>query len=179
MSLDQVIFNAIHGLAGKSRLIDLLGIFLADYLGYFLLAGALYLIFSEKDWRKRCQSLLFTALTIILSRGLFTEIIRFFYNRQRPFAVLGFPPLINHEMAASFPSGHAAFYFALALAIFYLASRVWGWRFLGAALVIGLARVFVGVHWPLDILAGLLVALISFYLVKLLFKRTGVDPAPL
>ncbi len=169
--LDEYFFNLIHGLAGKSRVLDLLGIFLADYLGYLLILTALYLIFSQKDWRIRCQFFLFTVLTIIFSRGLLTELIRYFYHRPRPFLVLDFIPLVNHDAASAFPSGHAAFYFALAAAVFYLLGRSWGWRFIVGALLIGIARVYAGVHWPLDIVGGLLVALSGLFIVKYLFKH--------
>jgi undecaprenyl-diphosphatase len=171
MGLNQAIFNLIHGLAGRNRLIDLLGIFFSDYFGYLLLAAVLYLIFSQKDWRKRYRDFLFVALTAILSRGLFTEIIRFFYNHPRPFVALGFNPLVTKDITPSFPSGHAAFYFALVIPVFYLISRKWGWYLLGGAFLLGLARIFVGVHWPLDILGSLLVAAASFYIVKILFKK--------
>lgn len=172
--IDLQLFNLINGLAGKSRVLDLLGIFLADYLGYFLILLALYLIFSRStDWRIRYQSLLFTVLALILARGILTEIIRFFYNRPRPFAALEITPLLSHEAVASFPSGHAAFYFALALAVFYFLDRSWGWKLIGAAFLIGLARVFVGIHWPLDIVGGLVMALLSVWLIITLFpKRT-------
>ncbi len=172
--MDQSLFLLIHSWAGKSRVLDLLGIFLADYLGYFLIFIALYLFFSKSaasDWRIRLQRFLFTVLVLILSRGLFTEIIRYFYHKPRPFLVLDFVPMVNHDANWAFPSGHAAFYFALAAAVFYLMGRSWGWRFMLGALLIGIARVFAGVHWPLDIIAGLLVALASFFIVKYIFKR--------
>lgn len=173
--MDQSIFLFIHGLAEKNRFLDWLGILLADYLAYVLILAAIYLIFSQKEWRRRYQTLSFIILTLVLSRGLLTEIIRYFYYRPRPFMVFDFTPLVNHDTAAAFPSGHAAIYFALAICVFYLINRTWGWRFLVAALLMGGARIFVGVHWPLDILGGLLVALISFLVVKRLFK--GLTPA--
>ena len=106
-----------------------------------------------------------TALSLILSRGIITELIRFIFLRQRPFEVLGIQPLINHPVGSSLPSGHAAFYFALGLAVFYM-NKKWGWRFLAAVLIIGLARIFVGVHWPMDIIVGAAVGLTSALIVR-------------
>jgi len=168
--IDLQLFTLINGLTGKSRVLDLLGIFLADYLGYFLILIVLYLIFSQEDWRVRWQYLLFTVLTIILSRGLFTELARYFYDLPRPFVVLEITPLISHAATPAFPSGHAAFYFALAIATFYLINRSWGWWLMAAALLMGVARIFVGIHWPLDIIGGLVAALLSISIVKYLFK---------
>ena len=170
MNLELSVFNFIHNLAGQSVVLDWLVIFLGSYLGYFLLAGFVLMLFREKDWRARFYYCAFAVLAVILSRGLLTEIIRFFSDRPRPFAVLSFEPLINHTAAAALPSGHAAFYIALALSVF-LISKKWGWVYLFAALITGLARVIAGVHWPLDIAAGALVAALSFFVIKWALER--------
>lgn len=165
MNLDQTFFLWIHGLAGKSRLLDFLGIFLADYLGYILTVGALATIWALGDWKRRIHYFSFLALVLILSRGIFTELIRFFYHRPRPFSVLDFKPLIEGVNQGAFPSGHAAFYFALAGVVYFLDQRK-GKYFFTAAALMGLARVFVGVHWPMDIIGGALAALLSVLAVK-------------
>lgn len=164
--MDLTIFNLIHNLSGKIRLFDLFAIFLADYFGYFLALAALYVIFSgTKDWRIKSHNFLFLILSLILARGFIAETIYFFYNRVRPFAVLDFTPLVNHESLFSFPSGHATFYFTIALAALYL-NRKWGTRILIGAFILSLARVFAGVHWPSDVLGGLVVAFIGVFAAR-------------
>lgn len=169
MNFDLVLFNLIRLLADKSRLLDFLGIFLADYFGYLIFFSALVIIWYSGDWKKRIHYFSFLALTLILSRGIITELIRFFYHRPRPFMVLDFTPLIDQVNQGAFPSGHAAFYFSLGGVIWFLNKNL-GWRFAGAAALMGLARVFVGVHWPLDILGGAAVGIISVYIVYLLLE---------
>ena len=61
--------------------------------------------------------------------------------------------LINHSADNSFPSDHAALAFAVAGAIVWWRRGI-GLACLGLALLTGVARVYVGVHWPLDILAS-------------------------
>ncbi|KKU77189.1 MAG: Bacitracin transport permease protein BcrC [Parcubacteria group bacterium GW2011_GWA2_47_8b] len=164
--MDSSVFNAIHSIAGQFGILDALIVFFAKYFGYFLVLGAAIFIYKEKDWHKRFYYFALSVLTIIISRGILAEIIRFFYFRARPFAALGFEPLVNHSAtAASFPSGHAAFYFALALAMISIDKKR-GWIYLAGAALIGLARVAAGVHWPSDILAGAIVGLISFLVVE-------------
>ena len=82
---------------------------------------------------------------------------------------LDFTPLIEPVNQGAFPSGHAAFYFSLA-GVIWLLNKNLGWRFAGAAALMGLARVFVGVHWPLDILGGAAAGIISVYIVYLLLE---------
>ena len=166
MSFNAYFFQLIHGLSGKWWLLDWLGIFLASYLNYFLILIAVFLLIKEKNSRQRIYFFCLTGLSVILARGVFTEIIRFFYYRPRPFLALQFQSLLgNSDVAGSFPSGHATAYFALALAVFYI-NRKLGWWFLGAAFLVGLGRIFVGVHWPLDILAGAVIGLGSAFLVR-------------
>ena len=162
MSLDLAIFDGIHSLANQSKILDWLGIFLASYLPYFLVLG---LILYFIKYRANFQLFAFIALSFILSRGLIVEVIRFIYSRARPFMELDFIPLINHSGGQAFPSGHAATFFALAFAL-WLINRRWGYWYIGLASLMGLARVFVGVHWPLDIVGGVLVALLSVIVIK-------------
>lgn len=171
MTIDQTIFNLIHGLAGKWWPLDWLGIFFAQYLGYLIVLVAIFIFIKEKNWRQRIYFFALASLSVILARGLITEIIRFFYYRPRPFLALQIKPLADHDVTSSFPSGHAAAFFALVLVIFYFLKQAqdkskWGWRSLILALLIGVARIFVGIHWPSDILAGALIGLVSAFLVK-------------
>lgn len=159
---DLTLFNWIHGIAGKSRLLDFLGIFLADYSGYIVAFAAIILLMAEKDLRRKFSYYAVLIFSVILSRGILTETIRFFYDRQRPFVALDFSPLV-YENSHAFPSGHSSFFFAVAGAV-WLFNRKWGWRFFIAAALIGLARVFAGVHWPSDILAGAAVGLLSAWI---------------
>lgn len=174
MSFDFLIFQIIHNLSGKFKILDWLAVFSADYFQYFLIAIAIFLVFNKtKDWRRQLFVLSVFALSAILARGLITEIIRFFYHRPRPFIVFNISPLINHDITASFPSGHMTFYFVLALTVFLL-NKKWAWFFVGGVIFMGLARIFVGVHWPSDILGGILIAVISYFFVKRIvsYKKT-------
>jgi undecaprenyl-diphosphatase len=161
--------ESLFGLARRSFLLDGAGVFLAEYLIYFLVAGIAVFIFTEKSSRRRW--FVFAALTLsaILSRGILTEAIRFFYPRPRPFEVLGLTPLFTENLNNSFPSGHATFIFALAMALWFF-NRRWGTWYLVLAFAVGIARVFAGVHWPADILGGAAIGAVSAFLVHVLLR---------
>lgn len=173
MILDDSIFGAIHSLAGQSKFLDSLGVFLASYLPYFLVLGFLIFILRQKKFSEKVFTFLFAGLTVILSRGLITETTRFFYNRLRPFAVLNFNPLISAETNNSFPSGHAAFFFGLAAVVFYFNKKLGTW-FLVLTLLNGFARIFVGVHWPSDVLGGAIIGVVSFFAIKIMVKNPKI-----
>lgn len=168
-------FQILHGLAGQSKSLDWLIIFLGNYSAYVFGLLALYWLWTEKNWRQRLYKFAFVLLTLILSRGILTPIIRAFHPRPRPFEVLNFLPLINHESGNSIPSGHAVFFFAIAFAFYFVGQRRRGAFLFAAALVMGAARVIAGAHWPLDIVAGLLVGLVSAFVVKFLLPRTLIS----
>lgn len=168
---DQTLFQVIYGWSHRNFLADWIGVFLAQYLPYVLVLGFLYLVFKESGSRRRIYVFCEGALAVILGRGIFTEFIRFFYHHARPFDVYGFSPLIS-ESGNSFPSGHMAFFFALAVVVHYV-NRRWGiWYFVLSA-VVGVARIYVGVHWPLDIIGGVVVGLIAGFAVHALLKEYG------
>ena len=162
-ALDQSIFEAIFRFSHRSFFLDAVIVFLAQYLSYLLVLGACVLVFSEKNFRRRAFFACEILLALILSRGLITELVRFFYPHPRPFEVLAIQPLFT-ESSNSFPSGHAAFFFALALAIFFF-NRAWGTVYLALAAVNSFARILSGVHWPFDVVAGIVVGLASAYAV--------------
>ncbi|KWT97781.1 MULTISPECIES: phosphatase PAP2 family protein [unclassified Variovorax] len=77
----------------------------------------------------------------------------------RPFVLGLSPPHIEHGVRGSLPSAHASVMFTVGL-VFCLrgALRKAGMAILAIALITGWARVYVGVHFPLDVVAGLLLA---------------------
>ena len=141
-------------------------IFFAEYLGYALLLIFLILFFKNR----RRDFLVIPLLSALISRFVFTELIRLFYFRPMPFLEQGVDSLIEHATAASFPSGHAAFFFALSAGIYYYNKKAGLWFFGGSA-AIGLARIFAGVHYFTDILGGAVLGIFSFWLVDFLYKK--------
>lgn len=170
MNFDQSVFQAIHGLAGASPLMDFAAIFFARYLPYFLIVAFFIILFLERRWKRRFHNFAFVALSVILARGLFIELIRLMYFRPRPDLALAFEALISTPASSSFPSGHAAVFFALGMAL-WTTNRRMGTVFLSGAVLIAIARVFVGVHWPLDVIAGAFIGVISALIVRRLLTK--------
>lgn len=123
------------------------------------------LIFTNRHKITRFYIIFLSALSLLIARGLITEIIRFFYPRLRPFLVLNFQALITHPGSAAFPSGHAVTFFVLATIVFFV-NKKWFYYFLGGAVINALARVYVGVHWPADILAGAVLGVLTVIILQ-------------
>ncbi len=172
--MDAIIFNYLNSFAGRWQFFDAIVVFKAEYLGWWMLVGlGAFLIISAylKRNELKARKMVFTAIAAgILSRYVITEIIRFFYDRPRPFEVLDVYKLVARDGGGSFPSGHAAFFFAIAAAVF-IYYRKWGILFYLFALAMGVARVIAGVHFLSDILGGAIVGIISAYLINHLVSK--------
>jgi undecaprenyl-diphosphatase len=169
-SFNQTVFNFFYYNIPHIGFLNAIAIISAEYLPYFLVLGFFVLVYYQASWRRRVYLFCEGSLAVILSRGLITEIIRLFYKEQRPFSFYNFTPLIN-ESGWSFPSGHAAFFFALAMVIWY-ADRRWGIAYFALVTLMAIARIYVGVHWPLDVIAGAVIGIGSAMLVHWLLRES-------
>ncbi len=166
--MDLSILLTLHGLSGKSAFIDALIVFFGSQLQY-IVVGAL-LLWSLVGKNKNPVMAWGAIAAALISRLALTELVRFFYNRPRPFVALQFTPLIAHETSASFPSGHAAFFFGIAWFV-YMHDRRLSMYFFIAAILICLARIAVGIHYPTDIIGGAVVGFFGAWTTHKLAKR--------
>ncbi len=173
MNFDYYLFQKINNLAGHSWLLDRIAIFFADFFIYILVILLLLFLlvgFKEAEKKKNRLMVLFALVSAIIARYFFTEIIRWFYSRPRPFQEHQVTQLLGHDYTGSLPSGHAAFAFALAMVVYFYNKKL-GWLFFACAFLIGLARIFVGLHYPLDILAGAVIGMFSGWLIYRAFVK--------
>ena len=167
-SLDIRIFNRVNQFAGNWPWLDNLAIFFAKYFEYFLIAILILLLF--KNFKKYWLMVIKALGAATLARLIITNIIRWFWERPRPFTINEVNLLLQHEPTASFPSGHAAFYFAISTIVYFYNKKA-GLLFFLASFLISFARVFSGIHWPSDILAGLIIGIFSGWLIQKIFRK--------
>ncbi len=176
--MDYSLFLYINNLAGKWICLDAIAIFFAKYLIYFLVAGAILFFFLVSrslgkgellKKQERIRYLFLAGISVILSRLVITELIRLFWHRSRPFITHQVNLLLEHSASGSFPSGHMTFLFPLATIIYFFNKKI-GIAFFVASFFVGLARIFVGVHYPLDIIGGIIIGFLSAILVKSIIK---------
>lgn len=167
--LDVQLFHFFNSFAGQSRIFDALAVFLARYFQYpLIIIFLLFLYFSGYARPEKLRIFLITAVSSIVARFGITEIIRFFYHRPRPFLTFSVYQLLSSDNW-SFPSGHSAFFFAMATAVYFY-NKKWGIGFFIAATLMNMSRVAAGIHYPSDILGGAIIgagiAYATFYFIE-------------
>ena len=179
LNLDYNLFNSIHSFAGQSKVLDLVGIFCAKYL-IFVIGGVvlgwwlrLHKTKPTLAWplEGRRKWLIFGNISLsLLLTMLLNYILGFLKFRERPFVSLHTGRLVNPFSEKSFPSDHAAVAFAIAASVFLYDKKL-GIVLLFLALLVGLGRIYAGVHYPLDIVGGIIVGVISALFMKFFVFR--------
>ncbi len=158
-SLDSYLFRLANGVWVCPLLDHLMpALSLAGDLGaiWLLLLGAIA-AFGKKVGRKVALAGLVALAVGFLSSDLIKELTA----RPRPFLTLADARLlVSAPHSWAFPSGHTTSSFAAASGASLSARRLlgkvplWGWGMLALAVAVSYSRLYVGVHWPTDVMAG-------------------------
>ncbi len=159
--MDLDILFAINSLAGKHIVLDNLAIFFAVWAIFALLIYLCAFALKSGKWFTVIAESIFAAIT---AYGI-NALIGAFFFRYRPFVVHQLTQLIDHSSTdKSFPSDHTAIAFAIATVITAY-NRKAGIVALLIAFFIGLGRIYVGVHYPTDVIGGIVVGVCAGVLV--------------
>lgn len=104
------------------------------------------------------------ALAGLVLSHLLVQLLKRTVTRPRPVLDVGIASLIEPPDRFSFPSGHAAAALAIALPLAGTLAPLLGFALLGLALVVGLSRCYLGVHYPGDVAVGWLLAALGWLL---------------
>ena len=169
-SLDAAATSAVNHLAGLIPPLDALMIW-TSLLGVPLLV----LCVAGQWWRgpdreRRRHVLVVSGLAFLLGLAL-NQAILLAVHRIRPYDAGVTQLLIAPSADPSFPSDHATAAFAVAAAFLLHGWRRMGAWFLGAAFLLGLSRVWIGIHYLGDVAGGALTGFAAAALVRALYRE--------
>ena len=165
------LFSLINDMANQSIVLDALMIVISKVVPYiyiFILAGLYMQGFRTRNFKLRGESFATGVLFLICLLGSF--ILGSMFYENRPFVDHTVVLMVNHAADASFPSDHAVGTMALACGILYYRWNLGTWMVYGSILV-GISRVFVGNHYPGDILGAFILVWILTALYNKLLRR--------
>lgn len=159
MSLDQLNLYLFHLLNVPDQasiwMIDYASLIAHDLVYVFLLIFAIaWLRGSHEVKTGIIKAAVFTAITLSIS-----EVLSAVLNTPRPFVMEAGRTLIEHAPTGSFPSNHMSIFSGIAFAYYFSAQRDLGRILLWTAWLVAWSRVYVGVHFPIDMVGAFLIAL--------------------
>lgn len=152
-----------------NRLLDYFMPFITNRAYLIFLPFFLWLLWKDK---KNALIIFALAFTSLLIADWFSNSLKYYFERIRPCnALAGVRVLVGCGKSFSMPSNHAANSFAFTIPFFILIKSRIKYFFILIALAVSLSRVYVGVHYPSDVLVGALLGTFSAISIMGLYKR--------
>ncbi|MBP2626979.1 MAG: phosphoesterase PA-phosphatase related protein [Firmicutes bacterium] len=167
MNYDLMLLMAINNLSGHFIWFDKLIMYISEYgpviFGLYLVAlwfsGA-----TKMELESNRKKALYAFTTALIGLGI-SQMIGFAWFRNRPYVNHPVQLLLPANPDASFPSDHATGSFSIASSL--VRSNVFGGKLmLGFGTLVALSRIYVGIHYPTDVIGGMLIGIISSWLVE-------------
>ncbi len=169
-TFNQSAFLALNAQPGTPDSMLLLARFSASWL--ILLVPAMLLGLWFLGGRQGHRQALFCAVSILIALGLGFACGTLWFH-PRPFMIPLGHTWISHPADNSFPSDHGTVMFSAAFALLSLRMRSIGLLMLLAALPVAWARIFLGVHFPLDMLGAALISGAGVCVAKVVWQALG------
>lgn len=168
--MNLYLFKLINGLSIKNLLFDKIMIAFSKYVPYTFMVMIVIVfllgVFKNKaEYRKIAfNTFVFTLLNIILN-----YIIGGIYYVDRPFVHNKVNLLVPHIADSSFPSDHATGTMSIAIGLGKY-SNLLGRILMVISIIVGFSRVYVGNHYPSDVIGAYILVLITNYLYNSMLK---------
>ena len=157
------IFNLPSGLYNIATFITLFG-------SGLMVMGLLFTLIVIKRRELALQVFILSSITFLIVQFMKDTIAR-----PRPVGLVADLTLKQYEASGfGFPSGHSALSMVCALIIFPYASRPWKLIIIIGVILVGLSRIYLGVHAPLDVIGGWSLAIVIWSLFKLFFSKNSL-----
>ncbi|USG64813.1 undecaprenyl-diphosphatase [Brevibacillus ruminantium] len=165
---DLELFRSINDLGKEYAFLNPAAIFMAEYTMFLLGLGLIVYWFTRT---KQNRMMVIQAVAAFVIAEVFASVAGHFFSHQQPFAVLpDVNQLIQHSIDNSFPSDHTILFFSMCFSFLFVRKRE-GWLWVLLALCVGISRILVGVHYPVDVVVGALLGILSACIAYLVIPQ--------
>jgi undecaprenyl-diphosphatase len=169
-SLDRQIFYFINVGCANPVTDLIMPIITSDWVLRIVYAGAMILLWWKGNKERRMLAVC-SVIVIAITDLVVSSWLKPLIDRPRPCHVLtGINMLVDCGAGLSMPSSHAANAFGQAL-FWGMSTSRWRWQLLVAAFLVAISRVFVGVHYPADVLVGSAVGAVVGAVIYILARQ--------
>lgn len=174
MNLSEInieLFRMFNDLGKEVMFLNPIMIFFAKYMKYFLLFGIIMYWFTRK---RENRIMIISSMFAFVVAEVFGAIAGAIHSNNQPFVELNnVNQLIGHAIDNSFPSDHAIEFFSICIT-FLLFKKNLRYVWLAIAILVSISRVWVGVHYPADILVGAILGIIGAALCYWIIPQLNV-----
>lgn len=155
-SINLSLFQLLNAPDQASPFMVHYAIFVANDLIYLLILifAIMWLRGNNQIKKQILKAFIFTCITLSIS-----QLISHFFYFPRPFVMEVGQTLIQHKPTGSFPSNHMTILSSIAFAYYFSAQRQVGKLLIAVAWLVAWSRVYVGVHFPIDMFGAFFLAL--------------------
>jgi undecaprenyl-diphosphatase len=181
-NIDRIILIWIHQ-EWRNPILDVAFVWLHESKHFVIPLALIWLYLIIFGGRRGRILALLLAIGLVLTDQISSHLLKPLVGRERPcFALDEINALVHQVHSRSFPSSHATNNFGAATILWQVRRGPWVWWMVVAALV-AISRVYVGVHYPSDILAGMVLGIGIGFLVVFAARKTGllkkeINPCP-
>ncbi|PLT27614.1 undecaprenyl-diphosphatase [Peribacillus deserti] len=164
-------FRMINDIGKEYTSLNPIAIFIAEYMVFFLALAMLVYWFTRTN---KNRMMVLCAMISFLAAELLAEVVGRLHSNNQPFAELPHVnKLIEKAVNNSFPSDHTMLFFSICVT-FWFFRRGWSFLWVVLAVLVGISRIWVGVHYPADVLVGALISIVSAYIVYRVVPELGI-----
>lgn len=165
------LFRTINNLGKEYTYLNNFFIFMAEYMVFVLAFIALIFWFTRREENR--MMIISATISFILAE-MMGKIAGTLHSNNQPFAELSnVNKLIEKAVDNSFPSDHTILFFAFCMTFFMYQKR-WRYVWIMLALVVGISRIWVGVHYPADVIVGAIISIFSTFIASFIVSRLNI-----
>ena len=152
------LFRTINDLGKQYTFLNSSMIFIAEYMVYFLAIVVITIWFTRR--KKNRMMVLCATITFVIAE-IIGKIAGKLHSNYQPFA---------KAVDNSFPSDHTILFFSFCVS-FWLFRKGWWFLWVVLSFIVGISRIWVGVHYPADVIAGAFISIILATIIYYIFPK--------